>query len=146
GAAVVGDAGGGDARRARRGGAAPAAAATGHGRAGAGDGVRGGRRPAARGAVLGQRLPRLVARGARRRRSTRVRAAVVVARPAHGGAARSGVARGRDARGVAVAMIERAAKIVNPLGMRARPAAAVVKLASRSSAGVEGQTDARTGA
>src|SRR5207248_1125676 len=47
GVALVGAAGGLDARGARGRGAAPAAAAAGHGGVGAGHGVRGGRRPAA---------------------------------------------------------------------------------------------------
>jgi phosphocarrier protein HPr len=42
---------------------------------------------------------------------------------------------------VGVAVIEREAKIVNPLGMHARPAAEFVKVASRFKASVEVQKD-----
>src|SRR5205823_2882389 len=71
----------------------------------------------------------------------RVRPAVDVARPARRRAARPGAARSRDAGGVVMAVIEREAKIVNPLGMHARPAAEFVKLASRFKCGVEVKKD-----
>jgi phosphocarrier protein HPr len=66
---------------------------------------------------------------------------VVAARPAHRRAVRPGAAGARDARGVVMAVIERAAKIVNPLGMHARPAAEFVKLAGRFKSAVEVKKD-----
>src|SRR6266705_5034022 len=50
-------------------------------------------------------------------------------------------ARRRGVGGVVMAVIERDAKIVNPLGMHARPAAEFVKLASRCESAVEVRKD-----
>src|SRR5436853_7932671 len=66
---------------------------------------------------------------------------VVAAGSAHRAAARPRAARPRGAGGVVMAVIERDAKIVNPLGMHARPAAAFVKLASRFKSAVEVRKD-----
>src|SRR4029077_405294 len=102
---------------------------------------RGGRRAAPRGAIPEQWFPRLVARPARQRRRGQLRPRVVAARPAHRRAVRPGADGARDARGVVMAVIERAAKIVNPLGMHARPAAECVRLAGRFKSAVEVQKD-----
>ncbi len=69
------------------------------------------------------------------------RATAVSPRSDHLSAARAGAARPGHAGGVAMAVIEREAKIVNPLGMHARPAAEFVKLASRFKCAVEVKKD-----
>src|SRR5437899_12839509 len=61
---------------------------------------------------------------------------VVAAGSAHRAAAGPRAARPRGAGGVVMAVIERDAKIVNPLGMHARPAAEFGKLASRFTSAV----------
>src|SRR5436853_2139019 len=66
---------------------------------------------------------------------------VVAAGSAHRAAAGPRAARPRHARGVVMAVIEREAKIVTPLGMHARPAAEFVKLASRFKSAVEVKKD-----
>src|SRR2546426_10339794 len=68
-------------------------------------------------------------------------AVVVAAGAARGGAVGPRPARGRCAGRVVMAVIEREAKIVNPLGMHARPAAEFVKLASRFKSAVEVRKD-----
>src|SRR2546430_2500263 len=141
GAALVGAAGGVDARHARGRGTAPAAAAAGDSGLGTGHGVRGGRGAAARGAVPEQRIRGLVARGARRRGGGRGPAAPALPRPGSRGRPPAGPCTPRHARGVVMAVIEREAKIVNPLGMHARPAAEFVKLASRFKSAVEVKKD-----
>src|SRR5689334_10745035 len=107
----------------------------------AGDGPRHGRRAPARRAVTGEWIRRLDSRRARGGCRRRLRAPVVATRPADGPALRAGAARARHARGVAMALIERSAQIVNPLGMHARPAAEFVKLASRFKATVQVRKD-----
>src|SRR5207244_12750352 len=71
----------------------------------------------------------------------RLRDPVVVARQAHRTALRPGLARRRGACGVDMAVIEREAKIVNPLGMHARPAAEFVKVANRFKSAIEVRKD-----
>src|SRR4029077_384582 len=94
-----------------------AGAAARNGALGAGDGARGRSRAPARRAVAGERIPRLDTRRARGGGGRSLRAPVVATRPADGPALRAGAARARHARGVAMALIERSAQIVNPLGM-----------------------------
>src|SRR5881409_880851 len=79
--------------------------------------------------------------GAGGRGGPRLRALVVAAGQAYGCAVRPWAPRGGRPRGGAVAVIERAAKIVNPLGMHARPAAEFVKVANRFKAAVEVRKD-----
>src|SRR5439155_1196134 len=71
----------------------------------------------------------------------RLRAPVVGARETHGTALRPGAARRRRTGGLGMAVIEREAKIVNPLGMHARPAAEFVKVANRFKSAVQVRKD-----
>src|SRR5439155_9751579 len=88
-----------------------------------------------------RRAVRLGAAGPRRGGRGRVCAVVMAAPAAHRAAARPRGARRRGAGRVVMAVIERDAKIVNPLGMHARPAAEFVKLASRFKSAVEVRKD-----
>src|SRR5437667_3466506 len=113
------------------GGPAPAGTATGGGAVGARHGAGRGGGPAARCAVPERGVRGVVARRPGGRGGRRLRALVVAAGQAYGCAVRPWAHRGGRPRGGAVAVIERAAKIVNPLGMHARPAAEFVKVANR---------------
>src|SRR5207249_3843655 len=75
------------------------------------------------------------------RGGVRVCAVVVAAGAPHRAAAWPRPARRRGAGRVVMAVIERDAKIVNPLGMHARPAAEFVKLASRFKSAIEVRKD-----
>src|SRR5437867_4175690 len=140
-APVVGAAGGLGTRRARRGCAAPAVPAAGRGVERPGDGARGGRRAAAVHRLPGRGVHRMGAGAAVRGRGGRLRAPVVGARETHGTALRPGAARRRRTGGLGMAVIEREAKIVNPLGMHARPAAEFVKVANRFKSAVQVRKD-----
>src|SRR5207244_3682923 len=88
-----------------------------------------------------RRVFRLGARGPGGRGRGRVCAVVVAAGAPHRAAAWPCPARRRGAGRLVMAVIERDAKIVNPLGMHARPAAEFVKLASRFKSAVEVRKD-----
>ncbi|PYO82959.1 MAG: hypothetical protein DMD65_07125 [Gemmatimonadetes bacterium] len=122
-------------------GPAPAGTATGGGAVGARHGAGRGGGPAARCAVPERGVRGVVARRPGGRGGRRLRALVVAAGQAYGCAVRPWAPRGGRPRGGAVAVIERAAKIVNPLGMHARPAAEFVKVANRFKAAVEVRKD-----
>ena len=66
---------------------------------------------------------------------------MVAARASERATFRARAPRARDARRLAMALIERSAKIVNPLGMHARPAAEFVKVASRFKSAVQVRKD-----
>src|SRR2546425_545963 len=123
------------------GGPAPAGAAAGGGAVGARHGAGRGSGPAARCAVPERGVQRLGARRPGGRGGRWLRALVVAAGQAYGCAVRPWASRGGRPRGGTVAVIERAAKIVNPLGMHARPAAEFVKVANRFKAAVEVRKD-----
>src|SRR5207245_2718637 len=79
--------------------------------------------------------------GARRPRGHGDSAARVAAGPAGRSALRTAAARRRAPGGAGVAVIEREARIVNPLGLHARPAAELVKVANRFQSAVELRKD-----
>src|SRR3989440_10483452 len=113
-------------------GAARAPAAACHGLVRAGDGARHWGGPAAGGAVPERRVFRLGARGPGGRGRGRVCAVVVAAGAPHRAAARPRPARRRGAGRLVMAVIQRGAKNVKPLGMPARPAGGGLELPSRS--------------
>src|SRR6201988_4955361 len=136
-AAVVGAARGLAPWRAGEPRAPPSRASPGDRAARSGDGVRRRTRVAARGALSGRAVSALGTARRGRHRGGGVSPAALARRPPERIAHRAGIGRGGLGGGMGMAVVERDARIVNPLGMHVRPGAEFVKVANKFKSIVE---------